>query len=80
MHAYGGCGPDPRDGSDPIFEVFVSRPQVVSSTFTGPKGILSSLRMSGTNREWPSVVDVGGERYVHIQDLLIPYENGGLPL
>lgn len=74
-----GVGVDPRDSSDPFSKVLVGRGSRVG-TYTGPKGFLSSLRLPGVDRNYPSTMDIGGERYVHMHHILVPFENGATPL
>lgn len=74
-----GVGPDPRDSSDPVTEIFVGRVSRLAAQ-VGPKGILSHWKIKGTDRSYPNTVDIAGERYMYLQDFLIPFANGGTPL
>ena len=74
-----GVGPDPRDGSDPCIPIVLGRNARLAVN-VGPKGITSTLLIKGTDRLYPDTIDISGERFVYMGDLLIPFENGGTPL
>ncbi len=75
-----GMGPDPRDDSDPVMPVLIER-AAADTTQVGHKGFLKYARFKGTaGRNYPDVVDIGGERYVFMRDFVLPYENGATPL
>lgn len=80
MLTSGGSGVDPRDGKDTSYEFSLARPVASGVTFPGPKGIPATLRQRAVLREYPAVMDIAGERYVYMNDLLIPFANGELPL
>lgn len=46
----------------------------------GWKGTLATLRWKATNYSYPDTLDVAGERYVYLNDMLVPFENGTTPL
>jgi len=74
-----GVGVDPRDGSDPVIAFHVGR-DVSHGLRTGPKGVIDGLRAKGVAREYPDTIDIAGDRFVYLGDLLFPFENGGTPL
>ena len=74
-----GVGVDPRDGSDPVSKFFIAR-GARGFVSAGPKGFTTTIRMKGVDRTYPDTVDVNGERFVYMHDLLLPFENGATPL
>jgi hypothetical protein len=74
-----GVGVNPLDDKDWAMPILVCR-TIIRSTQLGPKGFTSHLRWPGINRAYPSAIDIGAERYVYVGDLLIPFENGTIPL
>jgi len=77
--ASSGVGTDPRDGADSGVPILLARVTRLA-TQVGPKGFTATIRLQGIDRDYPDSIDVGGERFVYCNDLLIPFENGTTPL
>jgi hypothetical protein len=76
--ATNGMGPNPLDDTDPGAPILMGR-SAQNAAQVGPKGVCDSLRWKGVLRQYPDTVDIGGERFVYAEALLIPFENGATP-
>lgn len=46
----------------------------------GPKGTLQHLKWRMVPKYYPSYCDIGGERYVYVDEMLVPFDNTKVPL
>lgn len=53
------------DGSDSIIEIFVGR-HITNGAPSGPKGVLASMRHTGSNRGYPTTINLASDPYALI--------------
>jgi len=71
-----GLGPHPLDGSDPAQYART----LGMSTNVGPKGVSAHVKVKAVDRDYPDTLDLSGQRFVYVGDLLLPFENAATPL
>lgn len=74
-----GVGSSPYDDADEGFPIMVGR-SVWHVTQVGYKGYLEHIRMKGAARNYPDTINLAADAYVYIDDMLIPWPNGVVPL
>lgn len=73
-----GVGVSPLTSADPMITIGLGRE--VRQARPLFKGFTATMRMKGVQREYPDTLDLGGERFVYMGDLLLPFANGATPL
>jgi len=79
-HMPGHMGANPYDNSEEGFGFLFGRPGLGYTTQVGSKGIPAFIRVKAVNREYPSVINLNTDAYIYLEDSLVPWEDGTLPL
>ena len=76
----GQMGTNPYDGSEEVIPLYCGRPAVGYTTQIGAKGMTAFIKHKATIKDYPSVINSSTDAYVYIEDCLIPWEDGTLPV
>lgn len=73
-------GTNPYDGSDEVFPIYCGRPDIGYTAQIGSKGVTAFIKQKGTIREYPGVINLDTDAFVYLEDCLVPWEDGTLPI